>query len=166
MARACTVCQSPDRAEIDAALAKGEAARSISSQFGVGARAIGRHRLTHLSPALTAIAVQREEKRVGSLVDRLEAVTAAAERMLFAAETNGQAGQMQGWVREFRACVELMAKLTGQLAPDRPQTVVNILNSPEIQRVTVVLLKALAPFPEARIAAADALMAADVEVGE
>jgi hypothetical protein len=166
MPRVCTVCQSPARAEIDAALAKGEAARSISSKTGVGARAIGRHRLTHLSPALTAIAVQREERRVGGLVDRLEAVTAAAERMLFAAETNGQAGQMQGWVREFRACVELMAKLTGQLAPDRPQTVVNILNSPEIQRVTVVLLKALAPFPEARIAAADALMAADVEVGE
>lgn len=164
MARACTVCQSPARADIDAALAKGEAARSISSQFGVGARAIGRHRLTHLSPALTAIAVQREEKRVGSLVDRLEAVTAAAERMLFKAETSGQAGQMQGWVREFRACVELMAKLTGQLAPDRPTTVVNVLASPEIQQLTVVLLKALAPFPDARIAAADALMAMDVEV--
>jgi hypothetical protein len=117
-----------------------------------------------LSPALTAIAVQREEKRVGSLVDRLEAVTAAAERMLFKAETSGQAGQMQGWVREFRACVELMAKLTGQLAPDRPTTVVNVLASPEIQQLTVVLLKALAPFPDARIAAADALMAMDVEV--
>jgi hypothetical protein len=65
--------------------------------------------------------------------------------------------------RELRACWELQAKLTGELT-ERPTTVVNVLASPEIQNLTVVLLKALAPYPEARIAAADALMAADVEV--
>jgi hypothetical protein len=162
MPRVCTVCQSPARAEIDAALAKGEPALSISSKTGVGARAIGRHRLAHLSPALTAIAGEREGKRVGGLVDRLEAVTVAAERMLFAAETNGQAGQMQGWVREFRACVELMAKLTGQLAPERPNVTVNVLASPEVQTLVTVLLRSLQPFPEARIAAASALDTIDV----
>jgi len=160
MGRSCTVCNHPNRGKIDSELIKGLSANSIASRFGVGARAIGRHRLSHLSPALTAIAVAREGTRVGSLVDRLEAVTSAAERMLFKAESEGAGGQMQGWVREFRSCVELMFKVTGQLQ-ERPTTVVNVLSTPEVSDLVTTLLRALQPFPEARIAAAQALDVVD-----
>lgn len=54
--------------------------------------------------------------------------------------------------------LELIAKLIGQL-DDRPQ--VNILLAPEWQQLRSMMLDALAAYPEARIAIADALLAAE-----
>jgi hypothetical protein len=163
MPRVCTACSSPHHAKIDAALAKGESARSIGSKFAVGARAVGRHYENHLSPAVVAIAAGREERRLGGLIDELEAVTAMAKRMLYQAEADGLAGQAQGWMREFRSCVELLLKATGAIN-ERPQVTVNLLSSPEIQQLTVVLMQALQPYDEARLAVADALDSIDVDV--
>lgn len=166
MARACTVCESPDRVAIDEGLVGGRSASSLAGTYGLGARAIGRHKSVHLSRALAAVEAKRqgsEERRAEKLTDRLEALILKIEDLVETSHRDGAAGQMLAAARELRACWELQAKLTGELT-ERPTTVVNVLASPEIQNLTVVLLKALAPYPEARIAAADALMAADVEV--
>ena len=66
--------------------------------------------------------------------------------------------------RELRSCLELQARLTGEL-DERPSMTVNLLASTEIQGLVGLLLSALAPFPEARIAAAGALSTIDAGAG-
>ncbi|MGB6770707.1 MAG: hypothetical protein WBF51_01695 [Candidatus Dormiibacterota bacterium] len=156
MPQLCTTCHHPSRAKIDAALTRGQSDRSIALKFGLGDRAIARHRENHLSPALVAVAAKREERRLGSLVDELEAATAMAKRMLYQAEADGLAGQAQGWMREFRSCVELLLKATGQLA-SQPTQVVNIIQSPDVAELLTTAMAALSAerFAEARVVLAD-----------
>jgi hypothetical protein len=168
VARACTVCESPDRVAIDEGLVGGRSALSLASTYGLGARAIGRHKSVHLSRALAAIEAKRqgtEERRAENLTDRLESLIRKIEDLVETSHAAGAAGQMLAAARELRACWELQAKLTGEL-PDRPAVVVNMLASPEVTLLVTTLLRALAPYPEARIAAAAALDTIDVEAEE
>jgi len=59
---------------------------------------------------------------------------------------------------QLQSNLELLAKLIGQL-DERPQ--VNILVLPEWEKIRYTMLQALAPYPEARAAVADALRAID-----
>lgn len=59
---------------------------------------------------------------------------------------------------QLQSNLELLAKLIGKL-DDRP--VVNVLITPEWQRLRLVMLETLAPFPEARTAVAAALRGLD-----
>ena len=59
-----------------------------------------------------------------------------------------------GAIREARGCVELLAKLAGQLK-DAPT--VNILVSAEWQGLQAIILQALGPHAAARLAVAEAL---------
>jgi hypothetical protein len=161
MARACSICNHPQRAEIDSALALGQSARSIAAQFGCGDKAAARHHENHLSPAIVAVAAVEEERRLGDLVGELEAVTVTAKRMLQKASDEGLQGQAQGWMREFRSCVELLLKVTGQLH-ERPTVTVNLLSSPEVALIFVAMDRALGPWPDAKIALAASLKAIDV----
>src|ERR1035437_454693 len=151
MARACSICNHPQRAEIDSALAMGQSARSIAAQFGCGDKAATRHHENHLSPAIVAVAAVEEERRLGDLVDELEAVASTAKEMLQKASAEGLQGQAQGWMREFRSCVELLLKVTGQLH-ERPTVAVNIMASPDVAALLTAAITALEPerFDEAR----------------
>jgi hypothetical protein len=69
MARPCTVCSHPKRAEIDEAILSGTAIRDIAGQWGLGKSAVDRHR-SHLGTAL----VEAQERRIeseGALADHL-----------------------------------------------------------------------------------------------
>jgi hypothetical protein len=136
----------------------------LADIYGVGSRAIGRHKTAHLSRALAAIEAKRqgtEERRAESLTDRLESLIRKIEDLVETSHRDGAAGQMLAAARELRACWELQAKLTGELT-ERPAMVVNVLGSPEVGLLVTTLLRALAPYPDARIAAADALETIDV----
>jgi len=160
VSRSCTVCTSPHRAAVDDALVAGRSQQDISSETGIHEASIQRHRVSHLSPALVAIQQRREERRSVKLVDRLDSVVTSVERLVHAAEADGSSAKMLAAAREFRSGVELLARLTGEL-DERPQAVtINVLSSPEVAAMASSLLSALAPYPEARIAAAQIL---DVE---
>ena len=60
-----------------------------------------------------------------------------------------------GAIREARSLIELLAKLTGQI-DHQPE--VNIVLSPQWLTIRVAILKALEPFPEARVAVGDRLL--------
>lgn len=118
-----------------------------------------RHRVAHLSPALIAIQQQRERRRGVKLTDRLEAVLLKVENLIELAEADKQPAMMLSAAKEFRSGVELIARLSGEL-DERPQIVVNLAASPELAAIISLLMSALAPYPDARIAAAQVL---DVE---
>ena len=166
MARACSVCESPHRVAVDAGIVGGHSAHELGATYGLGERSIGRHKTTHLSRAMTAVAAKRAalgERHAATLTDRLEKLVGKIEDLVETSHRDGSAGQMLAAARELRACWELQAKLSGELT-ERPSVVVNVLASAEVQELTRVLIRALQPFPEARIVAADALDHLGVEV--
>lgn len=159
----CTICQSPALEEIDSALVAGTPYRKIATRHGVSTAALVRHKRNHLSPSLQALHTKREEKRTVTLLNRVESLVSKLEVLAEEASTSGKSGQLLQAARELRESYRLLGKLTGEL-DERPQ-VVNVLVSPEWQQVRAVLLAALAPYPDARVAVAGRLLELGVAGG-
>lgn len=111
---------------------------------------------------MVAVSLERERGGAVSILDRLERLLARVEAVAGAAERDGATAQFLAAARELRSGLEFAARLTGEL-DERPSVSVNILASAEVQQLVAVLLAALGPYPEARIAAASALSVIDVE---
>ena len=182
MPRACSVCSHPDRAAIDKALVAGEPAPRIAALHRVSEDALLRHRANHLPKLLaqardretaretdraTALAEQAEAREIAQathaidVVRQLRAINAAALGVLEDARERQQGELVLKAVDRVHRQVELQAKLLGEL-DERP--VVNVLVSPQWLAVRAAMLDALRPFPEARAAVADRLVA--LEAGD
>ena len=161
MPRPCSVCAHDQRVEIDEQLVAGVGYRSIAERHSVTPSSLTRHRKSHVSPALAAIAAQREHDGALSLHDRVEALYTRAERILAQAEAGGQGSLSLGAIREMRSVCELLGRLSGEL-DDRPTVqVLNVQQSPDWLALRGVILTALAPHPDARAAVVAALSARD-----
>ena len=153
----CRVCSHPQRPEIDRRLAQGTTNPTIAAEFGMSRDSVRRHRDRHLSSALKAVATRRETAGVVKASDRAEELYVKARSILDSAEEAGQGSLALAAIKELRATVELLAKLSGEL-DERPQVnVVNVQASPEWLAIQAQMLSALAPYPEARVAVAGAL---------
>ena len=89
---------------------------------------------------------------------QVETLRQKATRIGDKAEKAGDLRTALQGVRELVRIVELLARLQGEL---QEAPIVNILLLPEWVQVQTVLLAALAPFPDARAAAAQALLELD-----
>ena len=153
MSQTCTVCRHEDRAAIDQALVGGKPYRYVSDRFDLSLGAVQRHRADHV-PATLARAKEAEEvAQADDLLQEARALRAKAYSILLRAEREGDLRTALAGIREARGCLELMAELEGRLS----RQPVNIILLPEWQALRAALLAALAPFPEARAAAAAAL---------
>ncbi len=160
MPRICTVCTHPARAAIDKALVSGEAVTSVQSRYvSVHKMALYRHKDEHLPLRLVKAHAAAEVAQADSLLAQVGELRARAMSILDTAEADGQLMPALAAIREARSCLELLAKLLGELS-DAPQ--VNLIVSPEWHQVRAVLLAALQPFPEARAAVALQLTTVDV----
>jgi hypothetical protein len=149
--RSCTICEHPDREAIDRQLVGESSNLSVSSLFGVSESAVRRHKSNHL-PAKLVMAQQAEEvAQADDLLDQVRDLHARTLAILEAAEGSSQHRTALSAIREARSNLELLAKLLGEL-DERPT--VNILISPTAQ---TAIITALGPYPEARLAVADAL---------
>jgi hypothetical protein len=156
MARVCTVCAHPERAEIDTALIGGDSNSGIARKYGLSEDAIRRHLAAHLAPATADAKRARERDLFAEVEGLMRRIDGALDR----SEKVGDDRVLLLAVRETRATLELHAKMRGVL-DERPQ--VNLVISPEWVSFRVTLLQALLPYPEARAAAAHALMAAETQ---
>ena len=163
MPRVCTVCQHVERAAIDEALVRGVAYRVIARQFDLGKDALGRHHAEHLPALLLKGQAAAEMSQADRLLADVRGLRETAYRLLLAAEAAGDLKTALLGVREARGCLELLAKLSGEL-DERPQ--LNLVITPEWHRVRAALLAALGPYPEARAAVATRLMALESSRGE
>lgn len=68
----CSICQHPDRAAIDQALANSRSKTKIAEQFGVSYDALKRHAIKHAEPAISAAVQANKAALVASLTERLK----------------------------------------------------------------------------------------------
>src|SRR5215212_447451 len=146
MPRTCTICEHPQRGEIDEALVGGASNRSAASLYDVSEAAVRRHKGNHLPAKLVMAKAAEEVAEADSLLERVRDLQYKALGILDKAEEAGELRTALGAIREARGNLELLAKLLGELS-DQPQ--VNVLVSPEWLELRAVILTALEPHPEA-----------------
>jgi hypothetical protein len=151
--RVCTICTHSQKETIDAALVAGESFRYVALRFGTSATALFRHKAEHLPASMTKAQEAKEITQADDLlgqVRELQRRTMAILDTATAEETSDLKIALAA-IREARGCLELLAKLTGELAQEGT---VSILLAPEWVQVRALVLTALSPYPEARTAVA------------
>ena len=143
----CTICLHAERDAIEQALITGQPFRSVAARFGTSATALFWHKQDHLPVALLSAKEADAVARGDNLLDQVRVLQTKAITILARAEAAGQLTVALQAVREARGCLELLAKLLGEL---HQGPTVNILLAPEWQRLRATIITALAPFPEAR----------------
>ena len=154
MTRRCTICNHSNRNRIDRSLVKGTPLRTIADRWSVSKTALIRHREKHLPASLVASKKAKEVTDADRLIANICNLRKRAHRILNRAEEAGDDRTALSAIRESRNTLELLAKLLGEL---QTNTNINVLVTPEYQQMRTSILDALGPFPEARIAGADAL---------
>ncbi len=158
MPRVCTICTHKGRSKIDKALVARRPFRDIAGQYGVSKSALVRHHDDHLPAALVKAQDAAEAAQADALLAQVVDLRDKALDVLDTAQGSEDLRAAIGAIREARGCVELLAKLAGQLK-DAPT--VNILVSSEWQGLQAVILQALEPHADARLAVAEALTAVE-----
>jgi len=158
MPRTCTICGHRKRPDINKALVERRAFRAIARQFNVSKDALVRHFDDHLPSSLVKAQEAAEAAQADALLAQVVDLRGKALSVLEQAESAGDLKTALTAIRETRGCVELLAKLAGQLK-DSPT--INVVLMPEWRELQAAILRALAPHGEARMAVASAL--AEVE---
>lgn len=154
MPRRCTICEHPERDEINKALIETRNITEIAKRYGVSYDALLRHKQGHIPGALAKAQEAREVAQADSLLDQLRDLQRRTLTILEAAEKEDDRSTALKAIKEARGNLELLAKLLGELAE---RQVINILVAPEWINLRAVILAALEPYPEARLALAEAL---------
>lgn len=154
MSRICTICTSPRRSAVDAALAGGESPPAVARRYKLSPDALRRHRDAHLSPALARVAVERygadsARDAYDATVDKLESLIGRLEGLLSVAEERKSLIGASNLAREIRQSLELIARLRGELT-ERPTVAINVLASPEIVALTAAIARVADRHPEIR----------------
>jgi len=155
MPQICSICGHSDRSAIDAALIAGASLRDIAGRFpGLSKSAISRHR-QHVAETIAVTQQAQQVDHGGSLINQVEAIKSEALTILNDVKGTDKKTALAA-LRRLLECVELMAKVQGTISSG---ATINLTVSPEWARTREIILQALAPFPEARIAVATALQA-------
>jgi len=157
----CTICSHPARPQIDLAIATGLSQRAVAARFAVSRDAVWRHGKAHLTvemrAALATKLLQREgdTRRIlleegAGVSEALKAIRGPLFGLFLAAVDTGDhkaAASLAGRLHENLAIV---AKLTGELAPQAGTNITNVLLSTDYQRLRAELVRVLACYPEAQ----------------
>jgi len=154
MPRPCTVCTHKDVENINKRLLGGEIYRTIADDTGLSETALKRHKAEHI-PAKAAKATKAVEvAKADGLLEDIRGLRETAMGILQKAEESGDLKTALLGIREARGCLELLAKVEGQLK-DRSQT--NILINPEWIQLRTLIINSLEPYPDAKEAVISAL---------
>ena len=153
----CSICTSEHRDEIDRLLVIGSSMRAMAGRFGCGRSSLMRHKAAHLSPAIVRVAQEHEAERIVTLLDRVSRLVDAAESILKTAQDTGKAALALSAIREVRESLKLLGAASGELRDGPTVQILNVQQSSEWTDLRAMILAALAPFPEARIAMAAAI---------
>jgi len=134
--------------------------RPIASQFQVGYKAVERHAAGHIKQAIKQSQVAKEEAQTLDVVRQLVTINTVTLAILKEARDTKENNLALSAVDRVMKQLELQAKLLGDL--DSAPTV-NVWLPTDWATIELAIASALAPFPQAATAVADAL--ARVEAG-
>jgi transposase len=133
MRRLCSVCDHPQRAEIDQAHIAGASIRDLAKRFGRNKDTIQKH-VKHHIPAATqravAVAHARETDHGDSILAEVNDLRDEAKRLQAKAEAKRDIRTAIAAIRELVRLVELKARLLGELR-DREINITNVQLDPE-----------------------------------
>jgi hypothetical protein len=136
MPRTCTICHHREREKIDADLVAGVPLRRIAAQSGTSTGALQRHRC-HIAAEVVHAAETCEHERGTSLLEKINAMEAEAQRLGKKAEQEGDLRAALLALRELGRAFELQGRLLGAFQPERAQPgqiTVNVLVMPDSGR--------------------------------
>ena len=121
----CSICMRADRTAIDAAIVAGnESIRAMADRWSVSKTTLLRHR-EHIPSRLVAAHAAAEVVKADTLLDKVLGLEADARRIGAAAERGDDLRTALASVRELVRIVELLGKVSGELASG-PAVTVNI----------------------------------------
>ncbi|MHC2273539.1 putative ArsR family transcriptional regulator [Bradyrhizobium diazoefficiens] len=174
----CQVCRHPERWRIDLLRAGGASLDSLAEKFGVDRDAIWRHWSKHVSdetkatylcgPAQLAELAEKAASEGDSVLDHLRMVRTILTGQLAAMNEAGDARGVAYVAGRLTSVLETIARVTGELGSMAQS--INITNNvavlaehPAFLRMQATMLRALAPFPDARASVVAALRDLDEE---
>ena len=170
MPRRCTVCDHPQREEIDKQLVCGEPYRTIADRFRLSKTALLRHKESHIPDALVEAQDAGEVAQADGLLAQVKALQAEAQDILGEARAAGDLKTALRGIGQALSCLELLSKIEGRLQDQQSVQVavcMDIYHSPEWRQVGAMLAEVLAPYPDLRgeVAARLKTMAETAEAG-
>lgn len=115
MGRTCTICSHPEREAIEAALVRGDPFRHIAERYGTASSSLVRHR-EHVRDALVQAKESKSEERGQTLLEQVRWLQQTTLKALETAERDDDTRCLLAAVKEARGNLELLGKLTGELA--------------------------------------------------
>jgi hypothetical protein len=177
---ACSICEHENRTLIEAAKCAGASLDTISARYGASRDAIHRHWSNHVSEdakaqyladvPLKELAAAAAAEGV-SVLGYLAIIRSLLMRQLQTVSLLNDHHATSALAGRLNETLRTIGQLSGQMGDMAARTInisgnVNILNSPVIATLQANLLRALAPFPEARSAVIGALRAMDSHVDD
>jgi len=175
----CTVCRHPEKWRIELLRAGGAGIDALSAKFGVSRDAVFRHWHQHVTPAMRAgylcgpseMASLAEKAALEGdcVLDYLRICRTALTSQLAAASEAGDPRTAAYVAGQLTKTLETIGKVTGELGELARNTInvtnnnIAIMNSPQFATLQATMLRALAPFPDARSAVVLALRDLDAE---
>jgi hypothetical protein len=173
---ACTICQHPDRARIEAVRCAGASLDSVAKKFGVSRDAVFRHQANHvdadtrsqyLSGVPVAELAQLAASEGTSVLEYLSLVRSVlVQEFQLASQTHSHhatsalAGRL---VEVLRAIGSISGEMGNMATSLTINGNINVMNHPQLANLQANMLRALAPYPDARAAVVGALKAMDAE---
>jgi len=171
MTRTCIVCRHKKRDDIDTDLLGNDTFRNIAARYSVSTGALQKHKKDHLIGKIAEVQWAKDEAlrqygkealekarnevdHADKLLRQVQDLRQRALSLLDRAEESGDLRTALIGIREARGCIELLAKVEGQL-DDRAQLNVNI--NPQWIELRTLIINALEPYADARQAVINAL---------
>lgn len=149
----CSICHHPEHEAIDRALVSGESLRNIAEQYSVSATALHRHK-SHVPGTVAKAHEAGEVAEADRLLSTVRDLLQAAITTITQAEAGDDLRTKLAAIREARETAKLLLEVNGKL---QTAPTFNLVLAPEWVEVRTVVLQALGPYPDARLAVAGAL---------
>ncbi|MBT9171744.1 MAG: hypothetical protein DDT21_00113 [Syntrophomonadaceae bacterium] len=135
MPQTCRVCKHKRVEEINRELLEGETLRNIAEKFSTSTTALHRHKTEHIPASMVLSQGAREAARADTLLEQVSALRDKAVSILVAAERAGDLRTALLGIREAKGCLELLARISGELTPER----ILVQAGPVIDQIIFVL---------------------------
>ena len=175
----CQVCRHDERWRIELLRAGGASFEALAAKFKIDRDALWRHWHKHVSqemkaqylcgPAQLAELAEKAASEGSSVLDYFRVVRTVLMAQLAAVSEAGDARAAAFVAGRLTEVLKAIGQVTGEISEIARSTIniqnnINVLNSPQFAELQIAILRALGPFPEARLSVVQALRDLDSEV--